>query len=1157
MASGCVGDSTVAAHAPPPLDTKSVHACRERGLKQKVSNDLQALFRKADRQNVVGAFEAVGRARRIVGPKHFERVLVALRTMALSYRGLPGYSSKVYEDLTFNPTMDPMSLADELVWAGVWLPYAAAKLNVHAELVAKSQSLFSEGKDGELLELLSVHVKAYGWSFWAAELIFALTQAVRGDAELKSYAALLRDRASNRAASMFAVALSERNESTFPFESFRRKCLTTIPNFQASWLRSYFPYRALCEIDDPLNDLPIILCSEITSSVFDYYEALLFTLTLIRNNSALEHLRQAAQQTTSALIRAGFKDFRLAKLSALQGVVSPIVLASSRVPSTQPPANLRAALLAHDVSWIGDKERVGVAGRVEGHLKSRLTDSSKARLELATLERIGTNFRGLPIGSAILNKARLSLRANTSPGRIPMGIELILPTFDIVDIFAGAAPNARELLRNSTAEVSPTEEAENKVLLDILEGRGPISDFPLSGESLIWIGYELVRDGRFTECAQIVKQIASRGGTCLRASIQLEIHLKVESGDLSGALLSAGNFLSIEPESASELHIEEIFEGRRWSDYRTLDPIDVGLVAHHAHAATGSSDIRFVCLMAFRKFYLNESSSDIEARWHAADSATRLRMIAFLRSAWTDDNLSMVDKFRSTQEMRHERIRVLQSLLSWDTANAAQYSKQITELTVDETLWAGILEVNQTRVFVNESAIQRWAEREVLPEFERWRQLKESGSAEPLPDDYTAQYQFAPSVVPLVIGLAPEQRTTANAALLAIVDRIYKRFLRDPTDGLDSFLSSRVRHGTLRGTLLGPFEDQNLLVSGATAEETFVSHWLSGIEGPERDAVLGLFKEASAGMLAVLRRALDEKLRIRSPEFKEGLFTSDFNPSGAASLLSIFGGMTTFSYFVTTCFSVFWLVLEPLRKAVAEYLRNEVKMELQAEADKLVQALRSRGAGYAALVSAVQSASTSMQYQANAAADWFLPQEGSSKQTYKLSEAIEIARRATKNVYGRFDSQVNVKMDTDEVMLVSARYLATIVDCLFIVFANAWNHSGLQGQLGDIDVHVSPFVEREYLQVTVSSNLALEVKNRLEGGELEHLREKYAGEVPVHLVPKEGGSGLAKLAWSSSSVKPGNESRHKLEIGIDEPGRWYTRFALPLEIRDGIYEPAE
>ena len=1125
-------------------------------MTQKVSHELRELFRRANRQNIVGVFEAVGRARKIVGRKSFDRVLVALRTMAISYRALPGYTSQSYEELTFNPHLEPLSLAEELAWAGVWLPYAAAKLNTHTQMVVASQGLFSAGRDGELLDLLSAHVLSYGWSFWAVELMLGLTQTTKGDAELKSFAALLRDRAPNRASSMFAVALSERNESTFPFESFRRKCQTTIPNFHDSWLRSYFPYRALCDIDDPLIDLPIILCSEITSSVFDYYESLIFSLNLIRNRTSLKHLRQVAAQTTSALIRAGIKDYRLAKLSALQGVSAPIVLSGPRVASSHPSADLRTALLARDVSGIPLEERHGVAGLVQGHLKSRLTDSSKARLELANLERIGTNFRSLPLGFAILNKARLSLRANAVPGRVPIGVELVLPSFDIVDIFAGESSNARDLLRNSIAEIAAPEETESKVLLDVLEGRRAMPDFQFSDESLIWLGYELVRDGRFAECAQIVTRVASRGGTCLRASIQLEIYLKVESGDLSGALLSAGNFLSTEPEAASELNIEAIFEGRRWSDFRNLDSIDVGLVAHHAHVATGSTDIRFICLMAFRTFYLSSISADIEERWSAADSATRLRMVSFLRSAWTDDNLSMVDKFRSTQEMRHERIRVLQNLLSWDTANSAQYSTQITELTVDETLWAGILEVNQTRVFVNEAAIQRWAEKEVLPEFERWRQLKESGSAEPLPEDYTARYQFAPSVVPLVVGLAVEQRTTANAALLAIVDRVYKRFLRDPTDGLDSFLSSRVRHGTLRGTLLGPFEDQNLLVSGATSEETFVARWLVVADAAEREGVLALFREASAGMLAVLRRALEEKLRIRSPEYKEGLFTSDFNPSGAASLLTIFGNMTSFSYFVTTCFSVFWIVLEPLRKGVAEYLRNDVKMELQAEADKLVQALRSRGASYSALISAVQGASTSMQYQANAAADWFLPRAGASKQTYRLSEAIEIARRATKNVYGRFDAQVNVGMDTDEVMLVSARYLATIVDCLFIVFANAWNHSGLQGQLGDIDVHISPFIESEFLLVTVTSDLAPEVRARLVDGELATLREKYAGEVPVHLVPKEGGSGLAKLAWISSSVKRGDESRHRLEIGIDEVGRWYTRFALPLEIRDGIYEAA-
>lgn len=291
-----------------------------------------------------------------------------------------------------------------------------------------------------------------------------------------------------------------------------------------------------------------------------------------------------------------------------------------------------------------------------------------------------------------------------------------------------------------------------------------------------------------------------------------------------------------------------LFDQRDWADFREFDSVVVGVVAHYAFVAHGKQTVWYICKMACRKFAVSGMRNEISLEFSSTtDSRRRELLIAFLRDVWIEENLSLNHFLESTDDVRRDRMQVLQVLLQWDEANRAAYVEEIKDLTFDETLRQGLRSIDQTRVFVNESAITRWAEKELLQDYERWRLLSEATSSSCLVDDILRQYVVDPSNHELLKEFGSGKPSEADALLINLLERLYKRFLLDPTDGLDCYLSLRIRHGSLRGTLFGPLEEQGLLYcSTGFSREAFKSRW---------GHVLELYTHETAEVLVHLERS--------------------------------------------------------------------------------------------------------------------------------------------------------------------------------------------------------------------------------------------------------------------------------------------------------------
>ncbi|PTR17048.1 hypothetical protein C8R31_101203 [Nitrosospira sp. Nsp2] len=670
-----------------------------------------------------------------------------------------------------------------------------------------------------------------------------------------------------------------------------------------------------------------------------------------------------------------------------------------------------------------------------------------------------------------------------------------------------------------------------------------------------WLGRELAIAGRFSEAKRVATLLQASNGDTRRHAIKILMRVATDETEFEVALALAANAIIDNEKLAVVLPLEYLLKTRKWKDFAEIDPIKVGWLSHYAFLFTGDHKIGFICRMACRKFYGNGQKAKLVDIWNELTEARKREITAFLRDVWIDDNLTMLD-LDSTQAVRNERLLTLQLLLQLDEGSEQAYADEIKNLTFQETLWKGLQHINELRIFVNESAILRWAEKELAQDFERLERSELSQGAPIVADSLLRGYLLEPGAEDFLKALSREPLSEANALLVGLVERLMQRFLTDPTAGLNCYLSSRIRHGSLKGTILSPLEQGGLIGHSGTQ---VISNYLPALELPALRSEIELaINRFNQRVNATLDELITHRIQIRNAEHPQGAIYVSTDIKFVAPLLAELAKAATFQQFVTTCFQFYWFGLRESLLHLSRDIREEVKNSLQMEVDLLIMAVNACGEAGVSLVSTLRTLATATKSQCDIAADWFLLEKNYDQQTYNLHEAIEIAVTATRNVYRRFSAFVNFTNELEIVLPLTAYGLSVIVDCLYIVLENAWKHSGLGATNYEVKISASFDEKNNVLLLNISSPLSIDVREQLrDHRKLETLRDRFLQKkFPIELLTTEGGSGMAKLA-SMTRLVDTSAYPTPFDFGIESENQWGVKICIQLYPRGGAYDAYE
>lgn len=491
-----------------------------------------------------------------------------------------------------------------------------------------------------------------------------------------------------------------------------------------------------------------------------------------------------------------------------------------------------------------------------------------------------------------------------------------------------------------------------------------------------------------------------------------------------------------------------------------------------------------------------------------ADSAVD---VAFLREACTSSSLRQSLEFLSKAEMEDERIQVLFNLAQVDPANEDDYIEEVHTIIGQQTIEELLQRFHVGKVQCDEQALSTWALIELSPKFNRLKDFIDAGLP---PVEKDADIQF---IAHLTSGKSETFtfKVPNNESLdiaRTILAELNSKYALDPRYGVDSYLSLGMRHGAVEAHLQSPLSAENILTAKEPLgypDDCFWTRYFidNGFEcyGEKIGPVLATFSEKFDNKLEAIKNDL---LQVRRPDKPEGLIVADWSEASVLSACARFAEVPDFEAFIAEFTLIFWANVEGNLAAAREFIENVLSNELNELLDELEANVR-QATGQQRLAPFSDALMRARQELGNAVNDvstWHNVARSTDVEPLGLVEIISAAQKIVCRLYPDFEPRVTFSGDTGITVTYSLHILIEVFKALF---TNVYAHSEVENPA--VDVHMAMTVE-DALDVEFVSDC--NDMGKAERAALDANEKIRTGEYEKKL-PKEGGSGLAKVARST------------------------------------------
>lgn len=1106
---------------------------------------VRQYFRGVSPRGAGKLVRSVERIRQRVPPARYADAMEALLLTASAHvTELFPLGQRKFGDLgRFGDPFEPLPLESELRWTAQWISVRASHLSQFRTTARELSELVGQQNYADALAALDAYRKKVGYSFWQVELQIALTQLSSGPTETKDLVSKLRKQCPSDSVPAFvAFLMGERNDESLPYDTFYARCKENIPRMNMDeWLKSYMLYRGLQHYELTASALGQNLRNERRSSVIDLYETFVETCMTVCTSHELQRYRVDVLDAISVL--DDIDDPRLLKIQLYAGGGwSPDLKCADHEVSAW--SDLHPFLLYRRA---GSEQTAIPASRSQIHadLAEVWDKGSGAGKAVARLLKYGVNLKSLDIGIAIASHAERQSSKTGPLMLIAAGTPFCFEGVSLEEVYGSPVDLSHDLLKEYVGRQTAGTEAA--AALAIVAGRSDDLGV-LSHLGQLWIANLSFSEGRYPMAREAASQLRNAGPRWVREATKHQYVSAYARGDLRTACAVLTEALTEDRALSIELPIAEMFMGRKWRDFANLDLVQVGIAAHYAVDAPASSPVGFILSRACRELQLQGFRARIDGDPDLTMPPQQLKqMVLFFSEVWDENVLTRTGAFETTHDVRVERLQVVRRLLDWDKENEDEYKAVIKALTLDETLWLGVKQVNETRVFVNEPAITRWAEKELVEEFNRWREMMNiDAPSEEVTEAKVLEYLSVESVA----GVVPLERPTeVDALFVSIVNRLLTRFLTDPTDGLNCYLSVRVRHGSLLRALFGPSDAIDLLLSAGDddADQLRAVSRMCGVGGPPAEEVRASLLKFSNEFRALGKKLIEDRIQLSSDQHPDGLFRPDLNYSSVLEGLVRTAKLGNFSFFVEACYFVFWSSLSGSLEAARQYMVDTIKVQVSDLFATLQHELKFALPSSPQFHAQVAHAGTLSTAACDQTAKWFKLPNMLNVLTFKLIDAVEVARRISQTLNPGFDPHIDAEFPVDDLPLAGIG-LSSVVDCLLVILDNVRVHADA-GTRPVIRVVLT--VEDDVLWLKSASPLSSAAHFNLRNGRLAEIEARLGNGDSSELAAEEGGSGLAKMKRLTKSVALGKD-RQPFTFGVlDDPREWFVMLGMKLHKSQG------
>ena len=536
-------------------------------------------------------------------------------------------------------------------------------------------------------------------------------------------------------------------------------------------------------------------------------------------------------------------------------------------------------------------------------------------------------------------------------------------------------------------------------------------------------------------------------------------------------------------------------------------PIIIFLTMVMLNERKPSEDLAFDMRMEFQNIVIDSFNSDILSflKWLFARTPNLCPPLVDLFDISFLERLYIINaSFAEVLQKREEICRWAAHELSWPELNLVA-----DKLALDSKVRVIRGKIDDTRIFVDDLRYQQWASDRLAPLLRKFERVV----AVSLPTHDSGVAGTGGAVGETQTETAAGQFWFGYACQVA-----FSEFCHNNMFGIDSYLSRRVRHGTLAGTLVAPIQNKIAEYKDRLGE---------GISENEGAALNLLFEKYRR----LVERLRDDLLHFKDSERQHGWLTPGSAATVARARLQVDfqrkmvdyvrGGHTTaelYPLFLEHCWNLLAGDLLRVQEELKNYYSSAVRPMLRKEADA-----SRRASGWRPFL---LEGDRLCEELFSTVASWFVRSEGPSM-TVRIEELVEVVVQEVRHYKPGYKGDVEIARGRER-SLIGIAY-QTAYDILFICFTNIADYS---------EPDQAVVVEAEFVEVSSGFGsvfqMSITSKNRQQDTDdvvRQRIESALATDRSGGAMVREGNSGLAKARTLMSAYGPGGTFHYEVGGG--------------------------
>ncbi len=487
------------------------------------------------------------------------------------------------------------------------------------------------------------------------------------------------------------------------------------------------------------------------------------------------------------------------------------------------------------------------------------------------------------------------------------------------------------------------------------------------------------------------------------------------------------------------------------------------------------------------------------------------------------------------------RIDILRHLMELDVSNKKIYYEEITSITQQKSIKDRIKQINQSRVYVDVENIKKENEYILKESFNRYLSVKDFDD-DLLAIDVTSN-EYLNDLRKVVDDISEKinEKIRANPSysqtmviLRGIITRIAEEFLFNDKYGLNTFLSSRIRHGYCKNQLVSVFRDNNLLSKkkfNHSDEYEINEYWDAILPRDSQDANL-IKQELSLFTLKIEKMVEEVKSNWLSIKYKEDTngFLDFSNCVNGCLVVIESEQIVDFEAFFSASIDFLWGFtqrrFEELRLKITDELMEYFLMELS----KLEVAISSvKTKELENYTKQICSSINLCKSQVNGTITEFsnvFYKKDVYYRDFSMSDLIDTCLEISNKLNSNF-GEIRLARLINDNNLYDGKVFPYFVDMINILINNAMEHSGLSSSDLSISIIIEPekdpkvidritselkITDQDFLRIAVINNISSTINEEIIKSRLESIFYNMKNrEVFKKYIQIEGGTGLYKL----------------------------------------------